>query len=99
MNENTTEITTTYSGAYGGKMNVSAAMFRTGIQLYSQQEQETMEWLWGYLNQHLRRQAKLLERELDIPYVDIYAAFTGKPTERFGELLKKSEELKKNLNP
>ena len=41
MNENTTEITTTYSGAYGGKMNVSAAMFRTGIQLYSQQEQET----------------------------------------------------------
>lgn len=97
MNENSTEITTTYAGAYGGKMNVSAAMFRTGIQLYSQQEQETMEWLWGYLNQHLRRQAKLLERELDIPYVDIYAAFTGKPTERFGELLKKAEELKKNV--
>ena len=92
-NTNSTEV---YVGASGGKINLSASQFRTGIQLYPVAEQETMEWLWGYLSVNLRRQVKLLERELGVPYRDIYLAFTGRPTERYADILRRSAELKAN---
>ena len=92
-NTNSAEV---YVGANGGKINLSASQFRTGIQLYPVAEQEQLEWLWGYLSVNLRRQVKLLERELGVPYRDIYSAFTGRPTERYAEILRRSAELKAN---
>ena len=86
----------TYAGASGGKINLSASQFRTGIQLYPLADQEMFEWLWGYLSVNLRRQVKLLERELGVPYLDIYNAFTGRPTDRYSEILRRAAELKRD---
>lgn len=58
-------------------INIGLTMFRAGIRRYTEQEQEQLEWLWGYTFDILGNSKIELERALGYDYKFVYDVFTG----------------------
>ena len=58
-------------------INIGLQMFRTGIRRYSEEEQEKLEWLWGYTFDILGNSKTELARAIGYDYRFVYDVFTG----------------------
>ena len=58
-------------------INIGLNMFRAGIRRYSEEEQELLEWLWGYTFDVLGNSKTELVRAIGYDYRFIYDVWTG----------------------
>ena len=59
-------------------INIGLNMFRAGIKRYTEEEQELLEWLWGYTFDVLGNSKTELTRQVGYDYSFIYEVFTGR---------------------
>lgn len=86
------------SGMSNDVINIALNMFRAGVAVYEESEQELLEWLWGYAFDELRSSKNALIKAVGADWNTIHKAFTGKldPIDPFIELI---ESLKaKTIN-
>ena len=58
-------------------INIGLNMFRAGIRRYKEEEQELLEWLWGYTFDVLGNSKTELTRAIGYDYRFVYDVFTG----------------------
>ena len=58
-------------------INIGLHIFRAGIRRYTDEEQELLEWLWGYTFEVLGNSKIELERALGYEWPFVYNVFTG----------------------
>lgn len=70
-------------------INIALNMFKAGVAAYEEQEQELLEWLWGYAFDELKSSKNALVKAVGVEWETIYRAFTGKlqPIGPFCELI------------
>lgn len=59
-------------------INIGLNIFRAGIRRYTEEEQELLEWLWGYTFDVLGNSKSELARKVGYEFPFIYDVFTGR---------------------
>ncbi|MDD5697994.1 MAG: ATP-binding protein [Victivallaceae bacterium] len=77
-------------------INIALNMFRAGIAAYEEEQQDLLEWLWGYAFDELRGSKNALIRAIGEDWQTVYRAFTGK-LDPIGPFCDKIEDLKKRM--
>ena len=75
-------------------INIGGNIFKQAIKVYAQDEQDELEWLWGYTFDILNGSRSALERELGIDYNCIYTVFTGRHEGALDEMMEAIDRLK-----
>lgn len=83
------------AGMSNDVINIALNMFRAGIAVYGEEQQDLLEWLWGFAFDELRGSRNALIRAIGEDWNTIHKAFTGK-LDPIGAFCAKIEDLKKH---
>ena len=79
-------------------INIGLHIFRTGIRRYTDEEQELLEWLWGYTFDVLGNSKIELQRALGYEWPFVYGVFTGSYDGEMGAFCNAIRELRQRAD-
>ncbi len=79
-------------------INIGLHIFRAGIRRYTDEEQELLEWLWGYTFDVLGNSKLELERALGYEWPFVYGVFTGSYDGEMGAFCNAIRELRQRAD-
>ena len=79
-------------------INIGLNIFRAGIRRYSEEEQQHLEWLWGYTFDVLGNSKTELCRQIGYDYKFIYDVFTGRYDGELDTFIAAIQQLKQQAS-